>query len=50
MISVTRLDGSTLLVNTDLIQWIEQTHDTLISLVNGQTLLVRETRRRSSGR
>lgn len=43
MIAVTRLDGSPLVVNVDLVEWIERTPDTVISLVNGEKLLVRET-------
>jgi flagellar protein FlbD len=42
MIAVTRLDGSALVVNADLVEWIEQTPDTVIALVNGEKLLVRE--------
>ena len=43
MISVTRLDGSRILLNDDLIESIQQTPDTLVSLVNGGTLLLRDT-------
>ena len=43
MIAVTRLDGSALVVNADLIEWIEQTPDTVIALTNGEKLLVRES-------
>lgn len=43
MIAVTRLDGSSMIVNVDLIESIERTPDTLISLVHGVKLLVRET-------
>ena len=43
MIQVTRLDGSTMHVNVDLIKWIEQTPDTLIAMTNGEKMLVRET-------
>ncbi len=42
MITVTRLDGSPLLVSVDQIQQVEQTPDTLLTLVNGETLMVRE--------
>jgi len=42
MIEVTRFDGSSMLVNADLIQSIEHTPDTVVSLVNGEKLLVRE--------
>ncbi len=43
MIQVTRLDGSVMVVNVDQILWIEVMPDTVISLVNGEKLLVRET-------
>ena len=43
MIPVTRLDGSVMVVNDDQIAWIETRPDTVISMMNGETLLVRET-------
>ena len=43
MIRVTRLDGTGLLVNVDQITWIEFNPDTVISLANGEKLLVRDT-------
>ena len=43
MIAVTRLDGSAMLLNVDVIYSVERTPDTLISLANGETLMVRET-------
>jgi flagellar protein FlbD len=43
MIPVTRLDGSTMIVNDDQIAWIETHPDTVISMMNGEKLLVRET-------
>jgi flagellar protein FlbD len=43
MISVTRLDGSSMIVNCEQIAWIEFRPDTVISLVNGEKLLVRES-------
>jgi flagellar protein FlbD len=42
MIRVTRLDGTGLLVNVDQITWIEFNPDTVISLANGEKLLVRD--------
>ena len=42
MIHVTRLDGSDMVVNVDQIAWIEGMPDTVISLMNGEKLLVRE--------
>ena len=43
MIAVTRLDGSAMWLNTDLIESVEPTPDTLISMSNGDELYVRET-------
>jgi len=43
MIRVTRLDGSQIVVNIDLIEWVEKTPDTVLSLVSGERLLVRES-------
>lgn len=43
MIAVTKLDGTELLLNVDMIETIEQTPDTMISLADGTKLFVRET-------
>jgi flagellar protein FlbD len=43
VIPVTRLDGSPMLLNIDLIVTIEQTPDTLISLTTSERVIVRET-------
>jgi flagellar protein FlbD len=43
MIAVTRFDGHSVLLNDDLIETIERTPDTVLTLVNGHKLLVRET-------
>jgi len=43
MIHVTRLDGTDLVVNADLISTIERTPDTVLTLVTGARLMVRET-------
>ena len=40
MIYVTRLDGSELVVNADLIETVEHTADTVIALVDGKKLVV----------
>ena len=42
MIAVTRLDGISILLNEDLIETIEQTPDTVLSLVTGDKLMVRD--------
>ena len=43
MIEVTRRDGTTMLINVDQIESIERTPDTIVSLVNGHKLVVRES-------
>jgi flagellar protein FlbD len=42
VILVTRPDGSSLLVNPDRIELVEETPDTVLTLVDGRKLLVRE--------
>ncbi|MFN0027833.1 MAG: flagellar FlbD family protein [Acidimicrobiales bacterium] len=42
MIRLTRLDGSTLVVNADLIETIERGGDTVVSLVSGTRFVVRD--------
>ena len=43
MISVTRLNGSEIVVNADLIETVEATPDTVITLVDGKKYVVHET-------
>ena len=43
MIKVTRLNGKSMIVNAELIRFIEQTPDTLITLISGDKLLVKES-------
>ena len=42
MITVTRLDKRVVVVNAELIKMLESTPDTIITLINGDTLIVRE--------
>ena len=42
MIQVTRSDGSSLLVNPDRIETVEETPDTVVTLADGKKLLIRE--------
>ena len=42
MIAVTRLNRTEMLLNSDLIETIESTPDTVITLINGQKIVVRE--------
>jgi flagellar protein FlbD len=43
VIQLTRLNNSSLIVNSDLIKFVEQSPDTVITLINGEKILVRET-------
>ncbi len=42
MIRLTRINDSSLVLNSDLIEHIESTPDTVIALTTGQKILVRE--------
>ncbi len=44
MIDLTRMNGLKITVNTDLIQSVEETPDTLLTFTSGQKLLVKESR------
>lgn len=43
MIRLTRLNNQGLTVNSDLIKFVEQSPDTLITLVSGEKIVVRES-------
>lgn len=43
MIRVTRLNGKQYLLNADLIETIESTPDTVVTLTSGRKYIVRET-------
>jgi flagellar protein FlbD len=43
MITVTRLNHVPLVLNADLIEYMEATPDTIITLTTGQKIMVRET-------
>lgn len=42
MIKLTRLDGSHIYVNAELIEFLEETPDTVVSLTTGRKLVVKE--------
>ena len=42
MIELTRVNNQKLVVNCDLIKTVEQAHDTVLTLVNGDKIVVRE--------
>jgi flagellar protein FlbD len=43
MIELTRLQGQKIVVNVELIEFIEETPDTIISTTTGKKLMVRES-------
>ena len=43
MIEVTRLNGTTVLINSDLIETVEETPDTVITLTTGTKYVVKES-------
>ena len=42
MISVTRLNGERFVLNAELIRTVEESPDTIITLINGDHIVVRE--------
>jgi flagellar protein FlbD len=42
MIELTRLNGNTMVLNSDLIKTAEASPDTMLTLINGEKLIVRE--------
>lgn len=45
MIQLTRLNNKPLILNSDLIKFVEQSPDTLVTLITGEKIVVRETAR-----
>jgi flagellar protein FlbD len=43
MIQLTRLNGIPILLNSDLIKTAEASPDTMLTLINGEKIIVRET-------
>ena len=43
MIELTRLNGTPIVVNSDLIKTAEASPDTMLTLINGEKLIVRES-------
>lgn len=43
MIRLTRFDGTQFVLNTEIIQYLEATPDTIITLNTGDKLIIRET-------
>ena len=44
MIEVTRINGTKVLVNPDLMELVEETPDTVISFTTGKKIIVKESR------
>ncbi len=43
MITVTRLDERVVVLNADMIKMLEATPDTIVTLINGDTVVIRES-------
>ncbi len=43
MITVTRLDQRVVVLNADLIKMLEATPDTIVTLINGDTVVIRDS-------
>jgi len=43
MIKVTRLNNSVIVINDDLIEFVESSPDTIISLTDGKKIMVKES-------
>ena len=43
MVTLTRLNGSTIVVNAEMIEMIEATPDSIVTLTNGKKLVAKET-------
>ena len=44
MIEITKLNGTKALINSDLIETVESTPDTVISFTTGRKIIVKESR------
>lgn len=44
MIEVTKINGAKLLINTNLIEMVEETPDTVITLTDGKKVIIKESR------
>ncbi len=45
MINLSRLNGEKIMLNIDLIEMVEETPDTIVTLTTGRKILVRESSR-----
>lgn len=46
MIDVTKMNGGSVTVNADLIETVEETPDTIITLTTGKKIIVKESRQK----
>lgn len=44
MIDVTRMNGSTITINSDLVETVEETPDTVVTLTTGKKFIIKESR------
>ena len=44
MIDVTRLNGTEITINAELIEFVEETPDTVVTLTTGKKIIVKESR------
>jgi len=44
MIEITKMNGQTILINPDLIEMVEETPDTVMTLTSGKKIIVKESR------
>lgn len=44
MIEITRLNGTKVLINPDLIEFVEETPDTVITFTTGRKIIAKESR------
>lgn len=44
MIDVTKLNGSSVTINSDLIETVEETPDTVVTLTTGKKFIIKESR------
>ena len=43
MIRITRFEGTQVVVNSDIIQTVEETPDTIVTLTTGDKMMIKET-------
>ena len=46
MIDVTKMNGSKVTINSDLIETVEENHDTVLNLTTGKKIIIKESRQK----